>query len=160
MIEKDKVVSLVYSLKNDAGEELDRGDRNDPFAYLHGHNQIVPGLENELLGMTKGQSKKITVAAKDGYGEFDATLLFQVNRGQFPPGAKLQEGLQFQSSHEGRAIIFTVEKIEGDAVTVNGNHPLAGQTLHFEVEVLDIRDATEEEISHGHAHGPSGHHVH
>lgn len=161
IIKAGKVVNLSYSLKNDQGETLDQADANDPFVYLHGSQQIVPGLENALEGLKIGDKKKVTVAPAEGYGELDNDLRLTVNRSQFPEGAQLQEGMQFETrSPDGHGLVFTVETIEGDKVHINGNHPLAGQTLHFDVEVLEMRDATEEEQSHGHAHGPDGHHHH
>lgn len=158
MIAKGKVVSLAYILKNAGGEVLDEGGSENPFAYMHGMSQIVPGLENALEGLNRGDKKSVTVEPKDGYGDFDQALLAQVSRGQFPPQVKLEAGMQFEGGEEGRQMVFTIDKIEGDTVFINGNHPLAGQKLFFDVEVLEIRDATAEEMSHGHVHGPGGHH--
>lgn len=162
MITKGKVVSLAYSLKNEAGEVLDSGDKSNPFAYLHGMNQIVPGLERALEGMKTGEKKSVEIEPKDGYGEYDKGLIVQVSKTQFPPNVQLRPGMQFEGgSPDGSPLVFTVEKVEGDAVTVNGNHPLAGETLYFDIEVLSVRDATADEMSHGHAHGDgSGHHHH
>ena len=158
MIAEGKVVNLAYSLKNDAGEVLDTADHEDPFVYLHGGGQIVPGLETALVGAKKGHKKQVTVSADEGYGAVNPELKLTVKRSQFPEGVPLDEGMQFEANGPGgQGVIFTVESIATDEVSINGNHPLAGETLHFDVEVLEVRDATEEEKEHGHAHGPEGH---
>jgi len=161
MIKEGSVVNLVYELKNAEGEVLDQADKNDPFVYLHGSGQIVPGLESALEGCKVGDKKKVSVPPADGYGELNPDLKLVVNRTQFPKDANIQEGMQFEAhTPDGQGIVFTVEGLEDDKVKIDGNHPLAGQTLHFNVEVLEVRDATEEEMEHGHAHGPGGHHDH
>jgi FKBP-type peptidyl-prolyl cis-trans isomerase SlyD len=161
MIKNGTVVNLAYSLTNDAGEVLDRADAKDPFTYLHGVGQIVPGLETALEGAKVGDKKKVSVEPAEGYGEVNPELKLVVNRAQFPKGVELETGMQFEtSSPDGHGMAFTVEKIEDDKVHIDGNHPLAGQTLHFDVEVLSMRAATEEEMEHGHAHGGDGHHHH
>lgn len=160
-IANKKVVDLAYTLKNSQGEVLDQADKNDPFTYLHGAQQIVPGLENALEGLTTGAKKEVTVQPAEGYGVTNPELKLVVNRSQFPQDAELDAGMQFQAHlPDGEAAIFTVEKVAGDKVHIDGNHPLAGETLHFSVEVLGVRDATQEELEHGHAHGPDGHHHH
>ena len=157
-IQNGKVVQLAYSLTSTDGEVLDRADSKEPFEYLHGSSQIVPGLEQGLEGLKIGEKKKVTVAPGGGYGEIDEQLIMAVKRTQFPDGVELEEGMQFESrSPDGQGMVFTVDSIEGDTVNIDGNHPLAGETLHFDVEVLAIRDATAEEKEHGHAHGPGGH---
>jgi FKBP-type peptidyl-prolyl cis-trans isomerase SlyD len=161
MIKEGTVVDLSYSLKNSEGEILDEASARDPFVYLHGSHQIVPGLETALLGLKVGDKKQVIVPPSDGYGVHDPKLKMTVSKAQFPKGIKIEEGMQFQAQTEdGQGVVFTVESIEGEKIHVDGNHPLADQTLHFDVEVLKIRDATEEEITHGHAHGPDGHHHH
>ncbi len=161
LIAKDKVVELAYSLTDSEGEVLDQSDASDPFLYLHGAEQIVPGLENALAGLKVGDKKKVTVQPEEGYGEFNEDLRLTVKKAQFPSDAELEEGLEFETTlNDGTPAIFTVVEIEGDQVTVDGNHPLAGETLHFDVEVLSVRDATADELTHGHAHGPDGHHHH
>jgi FKBP-type peptidyl-prolyl cis-trans isomerase SlyD len=158
MIKNGKVVDLSYSLKNSEGEILDQADSQDPFTYLHGSQQIVPGLESALEGLKVGDKKQVVVSPEQGYGVHNPKLEMVVNKAQFPKGVELEEGMQFEaSSQSGEEVVFTVESIEGDRVHVDGNHPLAGETLHFDVEVLKVRDATAEEMEHGHAHGPHGH---
>jgi FKBP-type peptidyl-prolyl cis-trans isomerase SlyD len=156
-----KVVNLIYSLQNDKGEVLDRADNDAPFTYLHGSQQIVPGLESALAGLKVGDKKKVTVSPADGYGELNPELKMTVSKAQFPPKVEVEAGMQFESqSPDGHGVVFTVEAIEGDKIHIDGNHPLAGQTLHFDVEVISMRDATDEEKEHGHAHGEDGHHHH
>lgn len=161
MIKNGTVVNLAYSLSGDDGEILDQADRENPFTYLHGAEQIVPGLESELEGLKAGDKKKVTVSADQGYGEVNPDLKLSVKRSQFPKELDLREGMQFETAGpEGEGLVFTVESIEGEMVHIDGNHPLAGLTLHFDVEVLSTREATPEELSHGHAHGEGGEHIH
>lgn len=161
MIKKNSVVSLSYCLKNSNGVELDRADKSEPFAYLHGMGQVVPGLEKELEGLAIGDKKDITVSPTEGYGDLNPTLKFQVDRGNFPKGADIKPGMQFEGQGDGGSrTVFTVKAVVGDKIDVDGNHPLAGETLHFSVEVTGIRDATQEELTHGHAHGEGGAHHH
>ena len=158
MITNGKVVNLSYSLTNSKGQVLDRADTQEPFTYLHGGGQIVPGLESALEGCKVGDRKNVTVAPADGYGELNPELKLQVKKTQFPGGVEIEPGMQFETrAADGNGIVFTVESILGDDVTIDGNHPLAGQTLNFDVEVLAVRDATAEELDHGHAHGADGH---
>ena len=159
MIKKDSVVSLSYILKNENGEELDRFETANPLAYMHGHGQIVPGLENVLEGLAIGDKKEVTVTPQEGYGEVQPQLKMKVSRNKFPADVNIEPGMQFSSKMEdGREIPFTVQAIEDGAVMLDGNHLLAGETLHFSVEVVEVRPATTEELQHGHVHGAGGHH--
>ena len=159
MIKKDSVVSLSYILKNENGEELDRSDNVNPLAYMHGHGQIVPGLENVLEGLAVGDKKEVTVTPQEGYGEVQPELKIKVSRDKFPADVNIERGTQFSSKMEdGRETPFTVQAIEDGAVMLDGNHPLAGETLHFSVEVVEVRLATAEELQHGHVHGAGGRH--
>ena len=159
MIKKDSVVSLSYILKNENGEELARFETANPLAYMHGHGQIVPGLENVLEGLAIGDKKEVTVTPQEGYGEVQPQLKMKVSRNKFPADVNIEPGMQFSSKMEdGREIPFTVQAIEDGAVMLDGNHPLAGETLHFSVEVVEVRPATTEELQHGHVHGACGHH--
>jgi len=158
MIGAGKVVNLAYTLTNSEGDVLDQSDHADPFMYMHGADQIVPGLEAALVGLKAGDKKKVTVEPAEGYGEINDELKLVVKRSQFPADAEIEEGMQFETqTPDGQGVIFTVEIIEEDQVHIDGNHPLAGETLHFDVEVLSVRDVTEEEKAHGHAHGGDGH---
>ena len=157
-IQDGKVVDLNYELTNTQGEVLDKSSATEPFTYLHGGQQIVEGLENALVGLKVGDKKKVVVPPELGYGELNPELQMTVARTQFPLDAELSSGMRFRGgSPDGHDMVFTIEKVEGDQVTINGNHELAGQTLNFDVEVLSMRDATAEEKEHGHAHGPDGH---
>ncbi len=160
MITKGKVVSLAYTLTNDEGEELDRADKGEPFSYLHGSRQIIQGLESAVEKMNIGDKKKVTVSPEEGYGEHDPKLKFTLDRTNFPKDVELEVGMQFEanlSDEEEDGRVFTIENIKGDKVDVNGNHPLAGMTLHFDVELLSVREATKDELEHNHAHGDNGH---
>lgn len=159
MIKKKSVVSLSYNLKNGNGDELDTASAEKPFLYLHGFGQVVPGLESALEGLKIGDKKEVTIAPDKGYGEVDAGLRMKVKRSNFPEDADIKPGMQFMGGDgEDKKVVFTVHEIEGDEVKVDGNHPLAGETLNYSVEVLAIREATEEELTHGHVHGEGGHH--
>lgn len=154
-----KVVGMAYSLKNDAGVILDQASHEEPFVYIQGASQIVPGLEEALEGLKIGEKKNVTVDPDAGYGPVIPGLQMTVKKNQFPGVADIQVGMQFQAqSPEGHGMVFTIVELKDDDVTIDGNHPLAGQTLHFAVEILSMRAATEEEMSHGHVHGEGGHH--
>lgn len=161
-IQADCVVELHYTLKDQDGELLDSAGADDPFHYLHGSGQIVPGLEDALTGLKVGDKKQVAVPPAEGYGDYDPQLALTVSKAQFPEGVDIEVGMQFESTTpEGIEAVFSIESIEGDKVHIDGNHPLAGATLNFDIEVKSIRKATEEELSHGHAHGPGGHgHAH
>lgn len=157
-VQKDSVVTIDYELKDDSGEVLDSSDNNGELAYLHGHDNIVEGLEEALEGKEPGSSVETTVAPEKGYGEYTDSLVFSVSRDRLPEDADLELGMQFEArAQDGQRQIVTLTKIGDDEVTLDGNHPLAGQTLHFNVTVKDVRSATSEELEHGHVHGPDGH---
>lgn len=152
------VVSFHYTLTNDAGEVIDASAGGEPLAYLHGAGNIVPGLENALTGKAAGDKLTVKVAPADGYGERDDRLVQSVPRRAFQGVADIKPGMSFVSQGPEGQTRIVVTQVAGDMVTVDGNHPLAGETLNFEVEITEVRDATEEELSHGHVHGPGGHH--
>jgi FKBP-type peptidyl-prolyl cis-trans isomerase SlyD len=160
VIDKDKVVSLHYTLTGSDGEVLDRSEEGEPFDYLHGAGNIVPGLERALEGRGHGDELRVAVAAEDGYGERDEEMLLVVQRDRFEAAGPLETGMRFQADTPVGARVFTIIGIDGDEVTIDGNHPLAGETLNFDVKVTGVRDATAEELAHGHPHGPDGHHHH
>lgn len=156
-VEKNKVASIDYTLKSDEGQVLDSSEGREPLAYLHGNGNLIPGLEEALEGKKEGDSVEVTVPPEKGYGIRNDSLIEKVNRSVFQGVDKIEKGMQFQAkTHEGTQV-FTVIDIEGDEVTIDGNHPLAGASLNFAVTVKSVRDATEEEIAHGHVHGPGGH---
>ncbi len=154
----DSVVTIHYTLKDDAGEVLDSSVSGDPITYLHGRGNLVPGLERELEGKAVGDKLNVTVTPADGYGEYSKDMVQQVPRRSLQGISKIAVGmrLQAQTAHGPRAVVIT--RLAGDMVTVDGNHPLAGKTLNFDVEITDVRQASEEELSHGHVHGAGGHH--
>ena len=156
-ITKNSVVSFHYTLNDADGQVLDTSSGREAFAYIQGHSMIVPGLEAQLEGKRKGDSLVAIVPAADGYGELDPTLVHKVPKDRFG-GQELEPGMQFQAGEQGEMGVFTVVGVEEDMVVLNGNHPLAGVTLHFNVEITGVREATEEELAHGHIHGEGGHH--
>lgn len=156
-ISDSKVVTLNYTLKDDDGNIIDQS-HDAQFAYLHGAQNIIPGLENALTDKTKGDKVSVRIDPKDGYGERNDSMIQNVDRGMFDVEDELQVGQQFHAQGpDGQMLTVTVAQIEGDEVTVDGNHPLAGVHLNFDVEVMDVRDASPEEVDHGHVHGPGGH---
>jgi len=154
-IAKNKVVSIDYTLTDAGGEVLDSSAGKEPLSYIHGTGSLIPGLENQLEGKSAGDELKLSVPPESGYGERDEALMATLQREQLKSLGNLQEGLMFSMENEQGERIFTVVKLEGETVTVDGNHPLAGLTLNFEVTVRDVRDASEEELTHGHVHDGS-----
>jgi FKBP-type peptidyl-prolyl cis-trans isomerase SlyD len=159
-ISHEKVVSIHYTLTDNAGTVLDSSSGGHPLAYLHGFGNIIPGLENALEGKATGDKLSVTVEPGEGYGERDEGLVQAVPRTAFKGVKELAPGMQFQAQGPQGTRLVVVTQVTEDLVTVDANHPLAGQTLHFEVEVSEVRDATSEELEHGHVHGPGGHHHH
>jgi len=155
---KGSVVSIDYRLHLGDGNVIDASHPGQPLTYLHGEGQIVPGLETALEGLGAGEAKLVVVAPDDGYGPSDPSAVQEVPRGAFPSNLELQEGAEMMAQGEhGEAVPFVVRRVGLETVTVDLNHPLAGKTLHFDVMVREVRDATDEEREHGHAHGPEGH---
>lgn len=153
------VVSISYRLTNGSGEVLDEADSSDPFSYLHGHQQVIPGMENGLEGLKKGDKKKLTISPEDGYGEINEKLKITLSKDVFPKDFPMEAGMQFQADlGNGHRNVFTIKEIKETEVIVDGNHPLAGETLNFDIEVLEVRKATPEELDHGHSHNGDGHH--
>jgi FKBP-type peptidyl-prolyl cis-trans isomerase SlyD len=157
-IAKDKVASIEYTLTDAAGQVLDSSVGGDPLAYLHGAGNIIPGLEKALEGKVVGDAFKVSIAPADGYGEKDDSLLQTVPRRMFAGVDEIEVGMQFHAQTDHGMQVITVANVEGDNVTVDGNHPLAGQTLNFDVKVVEVRAASTEELEHGHVHGAGGHH--
>ena len=158
MIKKNSVVGISYILKNTEGEVLDRAPAAEPLVYLHGSGQIVSGLEKALDGLILGDTKEVVVSPTDGYGEIDPKLKLKADMAIFPKDVEVKEGMQFTADlGKGKQQNFIVNHLEGNDVFIDGNHPLAGQTLQFSIEVQSIREATQDELSHGHVHGPGGH---
>lgn len=161
-IAPNTVASLAYVLTNTQGDTLDQADAQHPFVYLHGAHSIIPGLENALNGKQAGDTLEVTIPPEQAYGLKDDSLMQQVPRSMF---AGVEEehiipGAEFHAQTNGGMQTIVISAVDGDTITIDGNHPLAGQTLHFDVTVLAVRAATKDELSHGHAHGPGGHHHH
>ncbi len=157
-IARDSVVTIHYTLKDDAGSTLDSSVEGDPIAYLHGYGNIVPGLERQLEGKTKGDKLNVQVPPAEGYGEYHKELVQQVPRRALKGISNVTVGMRLQAQTPEGARTVTVTHVASDMVTIDGNHPLAGKALSFEVEVTDVRQATQEELAHGHVHGAGGHH--
>ena len=151
-------VSIHYTLTNDAGETLDSSIGGDALVYLHGKGNIIPGLEKALTGKSAGDKLNVAVAPKDAYGEYNQEMVQVIPRKMFEGIDSVEVGMQFHADVSSGPGIVTVIKVEGDDITIDGNHPLAGEALNFDVEITDVRAATEDELAHGHIHGPGGHH--
>ena len=156
-IANDKVVSFHYTLRNDNGDILDSSEGRDPLFYLHGKGNIIPGLESELLDKEAGTKMNVSIPPEEAYGVRNPELEQDVPLDRFTEPEKIKEGMQVQIQSNQGAQVATITKIAGETVTLDMNHPLADQTLHFAVEVVEVRDASAEEIAHGHVHGPGGH---
>lgn len=156
-IAKHKVVAIDYTLTGPDGAVLDSSEGREPLAYLHGGGNIIAGLESELEGKTKGDSLDVTVAPADGYGERNEALIQQVPRSMFEGVDKIEPGMRFNAMSDAGPRVVVVTAVDDDGVTIDGNHSLAGMELHFAVTVMDVREASEEELEHGHVHGAGGH---
>ena len=157
-ITADKVVLINYTLKNDAGAVLDSSAGGEPLAYIQGHGNLVPGLEKALEGKQDGSTVAVTVPPAEGYGIRDAALVQRTPKRALQGSGEIRKGMQFQGRTDDGMRLFTVTAVVGDMVTLDGNHPLADENLHFAVDVVSVRDATAEELAHGHVHGAGGHH--
>lgn len=156
-IEPNAVVTLHYTLKDNDGNLIDQSD-DGSFLYLHGAMNIIPGLENALTGKSVGDDISVKVSPEEGYGEKDPARVQEVPKDMFDNIEDIKVGVQFHAqAPDGQAVVVTVTEIKEDSVVIDGNHALAGVELNFDVKVIDIRTASEEEIAHGHVHGPGGH---
>ena len=161
-ISKRKVATIHYTLTDDNAQVLDSSDGSDPLAYIHGIGNLISGLEEQLEGKGAGDKFKASIAPEQAYGQRDEDLVQTLDAENFADIDDLQVGLELEASSseedDDESNVVTIVAIEGDEVTVDGNHPLAGETLHFDVSVVSVRDATEEEVDHGHVHEAGGHH--
>lgn len=157
-VEKDKAVFIHYKLTGDDGEVLDSSEGGAPLGYLHGRSQIIPGLEQELEGREEGDTFEVTIESEDAYGDRTDDLISTVPASLFEGVDEVEVGMQFRADSDQGQRLVTVTDIEGEEVTIDANHPLAGERLNFEVEIQEIRPATDEELNHGHVHGPGGAH--
>jgi FKBP-type peptidyl-prolyl cis-trans isomerase SlyD len=156
---KDTAVHISYVLRDSGKQILDQSTAEDAFVYLHGHENIVPGLEKALEGKEKGAKVSVSLTPDEGYGDYDPALVRKVAKSEFPARMRSPKpGQMLQIEEEGRWRVWRVDKVEATHITIDGNHELAGQDLHFEVEIHDVRPATSEELEHGHAHSPGHHH--
>lgn len=156
-IAQDQVVSIYYTLTDDEGEVLDRSTAGEPLAYLHGHGNLIPGLERELTGKSAGDKVQVKIAPADAYGEYDQALVQRVPRRALKGVPEVRVGIRLQAQTPEGPRALTITRVAGDMVTLDGNHPLAGKHLNFAVEVAEVRAATSEELAHGHVHGPGDH---
>src|SRR5690606_11893877 len=159
---KDKVVTIEYTLTDDEGDVLDSSETDGALVYLHGAGEIIPGLEDAIAGKSVGEQFQVIVPPDRGYGEYDEALIQEIDRSNFGEMQdEIEVGMEFEAEDEdGVPYVVAIVEIGDETVTVDGNHELAGMTLHFDVTVADIRDATPEELEHGHAHGPGHEHHH
>ncbi len=155
-ISKDKVAAIHYTLKDNTGKVLDSSAGKQPLYYLHGAGNLILGMEEGLEGKVKGDKLLLKVSPEKGYGVKDSNLTQKVPRSAFGD-QKVEKGMQFQTNQGG---VVTVTEVALDSVTVDANHPLAGVELNFDVEIVDVREASKDELAHGHVHGPDGHHHH
>lgn len=153
-ISKNSVVSIHYTLKDEKGEILDTSEGRDPLDYLHGAGQIIPGLENELEGRSAGEEFSVVIEPEQGYGSRDEALVYEVPKSEFETPEEIEVGMQFRVGAEGGSMVMVVAGMQDDTVTLDGNHPLAGVSLAFDVSVAGVREATEEEVKASqHVHG-------
>lgn len=156
-VANNRVVSITYTLKDNDDNIIDQSD-DGSFCYLHGASNIIPGLEDALTGKSTGDELSVSIPPEHGYGLHDAERVQAVPRAMFPADQEIQPGMQFHAQGpDGQAIVVMIAKVEDETITVDGNHPLAGVQLNFDVKITDIREATAEEMEHGHVHGPHGH---
>jgi len=157
-VQKDVVVSMEYTLQVD-GEEIDSSKGQDPLQFLVGYGNVISGLEREMMGMKVGDSKDVVIQPVDAYGEFDDQAYMSVPRGEFPQDMPLEEGLELSVRDDsGQSRYARVDAIANDTVTLNFNHPLAGDELHFNVKIVGLREPSTEELEHGHVHDGGHHH--
>ena len=157
-IAADRVVLIHYTLKGDDGAVLDSSAGGEPLAYIQGHGNLVVGLEKALEGKQEGATIAVSVPPAEGYGRYDAALIQRVPKRSMQGSGEIKKGMQFQARTDDGIRVFTVTAVVGDMVTLDGNHPLADKTLNFDVKVVTVREATAEELEHGHVHGAGGHH--
>lgn len=157
-VRNNTVVTFDYTLRDDKGNLLDSSLGGESFAYLHGHGQIIPGLESAMHGREKGDQFEVVIQPEDAYGDYDEDLVAAIPKEQFDPSIEILPGMQFNAERNGKYYTLTVVEVQDNHIIVDGNHPLAGVVLYFKIDVKDVREATQEELEHGHAHGIGGHH--
>ena len=160
MLEKDRVALIHYTLTDDGGSVIDSSSGGEPMAYLHGRGNLVSGLETALQGRKAGDTFQVTVPPAQGYGVRDERLVQRVPKRSLARAGEIRKGMQFQARVGDAMRVFTVTGLAGDMVTLDGNHELADRNLNFRIDVVEVREASAEELDHGHVHGPGGHHHH
>jgi FKBP-type peptidyl-prolyl cis-trans isomerase SlyD len=160
-IEANKVVTLNFTLKDDAGNILDSTDHGGPFSYISGKGMVLPKLEEAVSIMMIGTKKQLKLDAVDGYGNYNDDAVQVVGKENFPSDFTLEVGMEYMASNpDGMQMPFVITEVRDEEVTIDFNHPLAGKSLNFDLELIDVREATAEELAHGHVHGAGGHHHH
>ncbi|MDH5435980.1 MAG: peptidylprolyl isomerase, partial [Gammaproteobacteria bacterium] len=156
-IAENAVVVIDYTLKDDEGNVIDSSEGKQGLAYLHGAQNIIPGLENALAGKAVGDSLQVTIPPEEGYGMHDTSKIQPVDKAMFEGAGDLAVGMDYYAQGpDGEMLTITIVEITDEHVVVDGNHPLAGKNLHFDVTVTDVREPSAEELEHGHVHGPGG----
>lgn len=158
LIEKDRVALIHYTLTDDGGAVIDSSAGGEPLAYIHGNGNLVPGLETALEGKQAGEKLSVTVQPADGYGVRDEQLIQRVPKRSLGGAGEIKKGMQFQAQVAGGMRAFTVTAVVGDMITLDGNHALADKNLNFQIDIVEVREANQEELDHGHVHGAGGHH--
>ncbi len=160
-IAPNNVVTMNFTLKDDEGNILDTTESDGSFSYISGNNMVLPKLEEAVSGMLIGTKKNIKLTAADGYGNYNEQIVQVVGKENFPEDFELEVGMSYMaSSPDGAQMPFVITEVHDEDITIDFNHPLAGKNLNFDIELLDVREASSEELSHGHVHGPDGHHHH
>lgn len=157
-ISKNAVVSIDYTLTDSKGEVLDQSSKGKPLQFIHGLGHLIPGLEKALEGRSAGETLKANIPHADAYGVRDESLMQSLPKDNFEEIPDLKEGMELEAESEDGVRIITVVGVNEDTVVVDGNHPLAGVDLTFDVTIVEVREATADELGHGHVHGPGGHH--
>ncbi|MDB5103536.1 MAG: FKBP-type peptidyl-prolyl cis-trans isomerase [Fibrobacteres bacterium] len=157
-ISKNKVVSIDYTLTDSKGEVLDSSSKGEPLQFIQGQGHLIPGLEKALEGKSAGEALKAQIPAKEAYGVRDEALMQTIPKDNFEDIPDLKVGMELEAESDDGVRVITVVGIEDDKVIVDGNHPLAGMDLNFDVKIVGVREATTDELGHGHVHGPGGHH--
>lgn len=155
-VAENRVVSIEYKLTNQDGQVLDQSEGRGPLVYLHGRGNLIPGMEEQLEGKEPEQQAAFDIPPDKAYGERQEELVQPVPKDKFPDDVEIKPGMQFQAQTESGSRPVTVVDVGEEEITIDANHPLAGETLHFDVKVVDVRDATDEELEHGHVHGEGG----
>lgn len=146
------VVSIEYTLKNNSGEVIDTSEGRGPLSFVQGAGAVIPGMEKAVMGKNEGENFSVTIPPEEGYGEYNNELIFTLQKDKIDGIDSFEEGMQVQAQTQGGTQILTVTEIHDDSVEFDGNHPLAGQDLHFDISIDDVREASDEEQQHGHVH--------